>query len=139
MKKSTIIWIAVAVSVLALIIVNSEKTDGAKTPLVCHVGGTMTPVMKVLGDLYLEESGQPVVINSAVQRNAKIRQAPTPKKRQHSRLPFFILNLTSLHSHIPFTKKGSRAPLFQKIHNHDSTMLICILTIYAKPGLFAFL
>ncbi len=65
MKKSTIIWAAVAVAVLALIIVNSEKTDGAKTPLICHVGGTMTPVMKVLGDLYHEETGQPVVINSA--------------------------------------------------------------------------
>ena len=42
-----------------------EKTAGKDRQIVCHVGGTMRPVMKQLAETYEKETGLKIVINSA--------------------------------------------------------------------------
>lgn len=65
MKKGTIAWILAAAVVLIIIFTNTSKDTGMKVPLLCHVGGTMTPVMERITKLYEAETGQPVDINAA--------------------------------------------------------------------------
>ena len=48
-----------------LMICSCSKTEKSREPLICHVGGTMTPIMKRLAEVYSEESGVQVEINSA--------------------------------------------------------------------------
>ncbi len=47
------------------IVEGCRKDDARKRPLVCHVGGTMRPVMSKLANIYREETGREVEINSA--------------------------------------------------------------------------
>jgi len=42
-----------------------EKPEASATPLICHVGGTMRPVMEELAKAYQQRTGQAVEINSA--------------------------------------------------------------------------
>ena len=49
----------------ALLICSCSKTQKSSEPLICHVGGTMAPIMKRLAEVYSKESGIKVEINSA--------------------------------------------------------------------------
>ncbi len=42
-----------------------RKKDDKSQPLVCHVGGTMRPVMVKLADMYAKQTGQRIEINTA--------------------------------------------------------------------------
>lgn len=44
---------------------NTSSKKAEVAPLICHVGGTMRPVMEELGKLYEKETGQKTEINSA--------------------------------------------------------------------------
>ena len=55
-------WLAV---VAAILMGCSNPVDKGKTPLLCHVGGTMRPVLERLSLAYRQEGGQPVEITSA--------------------------------------------------------------------------
>jgi molybdate transport system substrate-binding protein len=57
MKK----WMAV---LLLVALAGCTKKDAAG-PLLCHVGGTMRPVFEKLAELYQQETGQKIEINSA--------------------------------------------------------------------------
>ena len=60
MRKLIILWVA------ALVLSGCTAQDGAPgKPLLCHVGGTMRPVLESLAKAYEQETGQPVEINSA--------------------------------------------------------------------------
>jgi ABC-type molybdate transport system substrate-binding protein len=60
MKKWMGLWVA------ALVLAGCTAQDGAPgKPLLCHVGGTMRPVLESLAKAYEQETGQPVEINSA--------------------------------------------------------------------------
>jgi ABC-type molybdate transport system substrate-binding protein len=60
MKKWMGLWVA------ALVLSGCTAQDGAPgKPLLCHVGGTMRPVLESLAKAYEQETGQPVEINSA--------------------------------------------------------------------------
>ena len=64
MKKITTI-IALAVIVIFMILLNQSTKKTAGEPLICHVGGTMKPVVTELAKMYEEKTGQAVEINSA--------------------------------------------------------------------------
>lgn len=57
MKKLTVVFLMVALA-------GCTKKESAG-PLLCHVGGTMRPVFEKLAELYQQESGQSIEINSA--------------------------------------------------------------------------
>ncbi len=57
MKKLTVVFLMVALA-------GCTKKESAG-PLLCHVGGTMRPVFEKLAELYRQESGQSIEINSA--------------------------------------------------------------------------
>jgi len=59
---AAVLMIAVTVAIGGC---GQEESDSAAKPLICHVGGTMRPVMKELAKRYEAQSGQPVEINSA--------------------------------------------------------------------------
>ena len=48
-----------------LLICSCSKTQKSSEPLICHVGGTMAPIMKRIAEVYSGESGIKVEINSA--------------------------------------------------------------------------
>jgi len=60
-------WVtgAVLVCSAALILSCRDGSSQASKPLVCHVGGTMLPVMEELARMYQAETGQAVELNSA--------------------------------------------------------------------------
>lgn len=62
MKK--IIHIA-GVVLSALLICSCSKTGNSGKPLICHVGGTMAPVMTKIAEAYTAETGVKIEINSA--------------------------------------------------------------------------
>jgi molybdate transport system substrate-binding protein len=49
----------------AAVLSGCSPKNKANAPLQCHVGGTMRPVIEKLAEVYLEETGQKVEINSA--------------------------------------------------------------------------
>ena len=48
-----------------LILVSSCSRTETAAPLICHVGGTMRPVMEKLAQEYTDRTGQPIEINAA--------------------------------------------------------------------------
>jgi molybdate transport system substrate-binding protein len=64
-KSAVIISLIVAIVLLAIFLQNIQTKDQTKGPLVCHVGGTMKPVMQEFATSYELKTGQKVEINSA--------------------------------------------------------------------------
>jgi len=64
MKSPTLCVIAAA-AFLAVVAGGCKREDTSPRPLVCHVGGTMRPVMLELAKRYEAETGQAVEVNSA--------------------------------------------------------------------------
>ncbi|MFC1738451.1 substrate-binding domain-containing protein [Planctomycetota bacterium] len=64
MKKATVVIAFVIIAVL-LILLNQLSQPSGDDPLICHVGGTMTPVLTELAKMYQQKTGQAVEINSA--------------------------------------------------------------------------
>ncbi len=48
-----------------LLISSCSRTQKSSEPLICHVGGTMLPVMQKIAEVYTEETGVKVEMNSA--------------------------------------------------------------------------
>jgi ABC-type molybdate transport system substrate-binding protein len=53
------------IGVLLLVVLVGCTKKESPGPLLCHVGGTMRPVFEKLAELYTQETGQSVEINSA--------------------------------------------------------------------------
>jgi len=49
----------------SVLLVGCGERDQANKPLMCHVGGTMTPVLMKLGELYKQKTGKAVEVSSA--------------------------------------------------------------------------
>lgn len=64
MKKAVVI-IGISAFVVLLFVLNRLGSHGGDSPLVCHVGGTMRPVITELARMYQNNTGQAVEINSA--------------------------------------------------------------------------
>ena len=54
----------ILLSCLLILVLSCSRTETA-APLICHVGGTMRPVMEKLAQEYTERTGQPIEINAA--------------------------------------------------------------------------
>ena len=64
MKKSVTIISVVAIVVL-LIFLGRDRPPAGNDLLICHIGGTMRPVITELAEMYQEKTGQAIEINSA--------------------------------------------------------------------------
>jgi len=64
MKKKAVL-VGILVVVVLFIILNQFRRAAGDEPLICHVGGTMMPVITELAKMYEEKTGQAVEINSA--------------------------------------------------------------------------
>ena len=64
MKKAALL-IGILVVIVLLIFLSRFRPTAENGPLICHVGGTMRPVITELAKIYEEKTGQPVEINSA--------------------------------------------------------------------------
>ncbi len=63
--KKTAVWVGILVIIVLLIFLGRFKPTAGDEPLVCHVGGTMRPVIMDLARMYEKKTGQAVEINSA--------------------------------------------------------------------------
>lgn len=63
--KKTLVAIGIIAFVVLLTVLNQFGPHSADRPLICHIGGTMRPVITELAKKYEEQTGQPVEINSA--------------------------------------------------------------------------
>ena len=63
--KKTVVVIGIAAFVVLLLVLKQFGPDSGDAPLVCHVGGTMRPVITELAKKYQDKTGQAVEINSA--------------------------------------------------------------------------
>ena len=63
--KKIMIAVGVITFVVLLVVLNQFGPDSTDVPLVCHVGGTMRPVITELAKKYQDKTGQAVEINSA--------------------------------------------------------------------------
>jgi molybdate transport system substrate-binding protein len=62
---SSLVYFLLSTSSLSLLLLAGCTKKEAASPLLCHVGGTMRPVFEKLGELYQQETGQSIEINSA--------------------------------------------------------------------------
>ena len=64
MKKTAVI-IGFAAIIVLLFFLGRSRSPAADDPLICHIGGTMRPVITELAKMYQQKTGQAVEINSA--------------------------------------------------------------------------
>lgn len=64
MKRAAVVFGIILISIFVVVLISS-RTPVSEEPLICHVGGTMKPVITELAKRYEEKTGQAIEINSA--------------------------------------------------------------------------
>ena len=63
--KKIVVLLGIAIMIILIAFISNSSRPNGDERLVCHVGGTMKPVVSRLAELYEQETGQQIEIRHA--------------------------------------------------------------------------